>query len=114
MADVSREHRPSLAIDETSLSNGELYTTVTYRDRHGGEECLVAVVSDTRSEDVIKALETIPEQEREQVEEVMLDLSDSMLKIVRSSFPKAHRVIDRFHIQKFACDAVHKMRIRHR
>ncbi|MBP3219612.1 MAG: DDE transposase, partial [Prevotella sp.] len=28
---------PNLAIDETSLSNGELYTIVTNRDRHGGE-----------------------------------------------------------------------------
>ena len=25
----------SIAIDETSLSNGELYTIVTNRDRHG-------------------------------------------------------------------------------
>ena len=105
---------PNLAIDETSLSNGELYTIVTNRDRHGGEGCLVSVVSGTRSEDVTKALETIPEQERERVREVTLDLSDSMRKIVRRSFPKAQRVIDRFHIQKLACDAVQEMRIRHR
>ena len=102
---------PNLAIDETSLSNGELYTIVTNRDRHGGEGCLVAVVSGTKSENIIKALETIPEQEREKVQEVTLDLSDSMRRIVRSSFPKAQRVIDRFHIQKLACDAVQEMRI---
>ena len=29
----------SLAIDETSLSNGELYTIVTNRDRHGKSGC---------------------------------------------------------------------------
>ena len=103
-----------LAIDETSLSNGELYTIVTNRDRHGGEGCLVAIVSGTKSEDVIRALEEIPEDRREAVKEVTLDLSDSMRKIVRSSFPKAQRVIDRFHIQKLACDAVQEMRIRHR
>ena len=105
---------PNLAIDETSLSNGELYTIVTNRDRHGGECCLVAIVSGTKSEDVIKALETIPEEKRETVTEITLDLSDSMRKIVRSSFPKAQRVIDRFHIQKLACDAVQEMRIKHR
>lgn len=105
---------PNLAIDETSLSNGELYTIVTNRDRHGGECCLVAIVSGTKSEDVIRALETIPEEEREKVEEVTLDLSDSMRKTVRRSFPKARRVIDRFHIQKLACDAVQEMRIKHR
>ena len=43
-----------------------------------------------------------------------LDLSDSMRKIVRTAFPKANRVIDRFHIQKLACDAVQELRIKHR
>ena len=105
---------PNLATDETCLSNGELYTIVTNRDRHGGEGCLVAVVLGTKSEDVIKALERIPEERRETVTEITLDLSDSMRRIVRSAFPKAQRVIDRFHIQKLACDAVQEMRIRHR
>lgn len=105
---------PNLAIDETSLSNGELYTLVTNRDRHGGKGCLVAVVCGTKAEDVIKALENIPEEKREAVTEITLDLSDSMRKIVRSCFTKAQRVIDRFHIQKLACDAVQEMRIKHR
>ena len=63
---------PNLAIDETSLSNGELYTIVTNRDRHGGEGCLLAVVSGTKSDDVITALESIPEEEHEKVLEVTL------------------------------------------
>ena len=37
-----------------------------------------------------------------------------MRKIVRTAFPKACRVIDRFHIQKLACDAVQELRIKHR
>ena len=44
---------PHLAIDESSLSNGELYTFVTNRDRHTHEESLVAAVAGTKSEDVI-------------------------------------------------------------
>ena len=48
------------------------------------------------------------------VEEVTLDLSDSMRKAVRTIFPRANRVIDRFHIQKLACDAVQELRIKHR
>ena len=47
-------------------------------------------------------------------EEITLDLSDSMRKIVRTAFPKADRVIDRFHIEKLACDAVQELRIKHR
>lgn len=105
---------PRLAIDETSLSNGELYTVVTNRDRHGRDRCLVAIVRGVRSETVIKALKVIPDELLDTVEEVTLDLSESMKRIVRTCFPKAMRVIDRFHIQKLACDAVQEMRIKHR
>lgn len=59
-------------------------------------------------------LRRIDERQRNAVEEVTLDLSDSMRKIVRSVFPKASRVIDRFHIQKLACEAVQELRIKHR
>ena len=104
----------NLAIDETSMSNGELRTIVTNRDRHGKDQCLVAIVKGVKSEDVINALKHIPEALLNMVEEVTLDLSDSMRKIVRTCFPKAMRVIDRFHIQKLACDAVQEMRIKHR
>ena len=105
---------PRLAIDETSLSNGELTTVVTNRDRHGRDRCLVAIVRGVRSETVIKALKVIPDELLDTVGEVTLDLSESMKRIVRTCFPKAMRVIDRFHIQKLACDAVQEMRIKHR
>ena len=105
---------PHLAIDETSLSNGELYTFVTNRDACTRECSLVAVVAGTKSEDVIAVLRRIDEESRYAVKEVTLDLSDSMRKIVRTAFPKACRVIDRFHIQKLACDAVQELRIKHR
>lgn len=105
---------PHLAIDESSLSNGELYTFVTNRDRHTNERSLVAIVSGTKSEDVIQVLKQIDVEERLKVEEVTLDLSDSMRKIVSVSFPKARRVIDRFHIQKLSCDAVQDCRVAHR
>ena len=103
-----------LAIDETSLSNGELYTFVTNRDACTRECSLVAVVAGTKSEDVIAVLQRIDEEIRYAVKEVTLDLSDSMRKIVRTAFPEASRVIDRFHIQKLACDAVQELRIKHR
>ena len=105
---------PRLAIDESSLSNGELYTFVTNRDASTRECSLVAVVAGTKSEDVIAVLKRIDEEQRDTVVEVTLDLSDSMRKIVRSAFPKADRVIDRFHIQKLACEAVQELRIKHR
>lgn len=105
---------PRLAIDESSLSNGELYTFVTNRDACTRERSLVAVVAGTKSEDVIALLRRIDEGRRYAVEEVTLDLSDSMRKIIRTVFPKANRVIDRFHVQKLAFDAVQELRIKHR
>ena len=103
-----------LSIDETSLSNGELYTIVTNKSAKGKKGALVAIVEGTSSEKVIEVLERIPEEKLHQVEEVTLDMADSMRKIVRRCFPKATRVIDRFHVQKLAYDAIQEMRIKHR
>jgi len=103
-----------LSIDETSVSRGELYTIVTNKAAHGGKGTIVAIVSGTESDEVIAALERIPEEVRAKVKEVTLDMSDSMRRIVRSCFPKAMRVIDRFHVQKLAYDAIQEMRIAHR
>lgn len=105
---------PYLSIDETSLSNGELYTIITNREAHGGKGTIVAIVKGTKADDVIAVVEQIPEEKLRIVREVTLDLSESMRKIVRRCFTSAIRVIDRFHIQKLACDAVQEIRIGHR
>jgi len=103
-----------LSIDETSLSNGELYTIVTNKAAKGKKGALVAIVEGTASEKVIEVLEKIPEEKLAQVEEVTLDMAESMRKIVRRCFPDAIRVIDRFHVQKQTYDALQEMRIEHR
>ena len=103
-----------ISIDETSVSNGELYTIVTNKAAKGLKGCLIAVIEGTVSEQVIQVLERIPQEKLDQVEEVTLDLSDSMRKIIRRCFPNANRVIDRFHVQKLAYDALQEMRIEHR
>ena len=103
-----------ISIDETSVSNGELYTIVTNKAAKGRKGCLIAVIEGTVSEQVIQVLERIPQEKLDQVEEVTLDLSDSMRKIIRRCFPNAIRVIDRFHVQKLAYDALQEMRIEHR
>ncbi|KAA6304136.1 hypothetical protein EZS27_044220, partial [termite gut metagenome] len=68
----------------------------------------------TASEQVIEVLERMPEELLNRVEEVTLDMADSMHKIVCRCFPKAIRVIDRFHVQKLTYDALQEMRIAHR
>jgi len=103
-----------LSIDETALSDGELYTIVTNKSAKGKKGAIIAIVEGTESDKVIEVLKKLPEDKREQVKEVTLDLSDSMRKIVRRSFPKANLVIDRFHVQKLAYDALQEIRIANR
>lgn len=103
-----------LSIDETALTNGELYTIVTNKAGKGRKGALVAMIEGTGAEKVIEVLDKIPEEKRSIVEEVTLDMASSMRKIVLNCFPKATRVIDRFHVQKLAYDAVQEMRIAHR
>jgi transposase len=104
----------NLSIDETSLSNGELYTIVTNKSAKGKKGALVAIVAGTKADDVNAVLEKIPEEKLNEVEEITLDLSESMRNIAKYSFPYAKRVTDRFHVQKLAFDALQEMRIAHR
>jgi transposase len=105
---------PYLSIDETSLSNGELYTVLTNKEGKGKKGALIAMIEGTEAENVIAVINRIPEQARELVREVTLDMAGSMNKIVRHCFQKASLVIDRFHVQKLAYDALQEMRIGHR
>ena len=103
-----------LSIDETSLSNGELYTIVTNKAAHGRKGSIVAIVLGTDSDTVLHALRQIDSRLRNRVTEITLDLADSMRRTCRYAFPRAKRVIDRFHVQKLALEAVQEMRINHR
>jgi transposase len=79
-------------------TNGELYTVLTNRDRHGRKDCLAAIVAGTKPKDVIAALrKKMPGEALDKVEEVTLDLLESMSRIVKACFPKTSQVIDRFH-----------------
>lgn len=101
---------PNLAIDESSLSCGELYTFVTNRDAHGGKGALVAAIRGTKAETVIAVLDKIPLVKRKTVREITLDLSSSMMLIARRSFPNATITNDRFHVHKLY-DAIDDLRI---
>jgi transposase len=103
-----------LSLDETSLSNGDLYTILTNKAAKGQKGALVAMVKGTKSESVIDVLLQIPKRLRDKVEEITLDMASSMNLIVKHCFGKATKVIDRFHVQKLAYDALQEMRIKHR
>lgn len=105
---------PYLSLDETSLSNGELYTILTNKAGKGKKGALIAMIEGTESSGIISVINRIPLKDRELIEEVTLDMAGSMNRIVKKCFPKASLVIDRFHVQKLAYDAIQEMRIAHR
>ena len=87
---------PNVCIDETSLSDGELYTIVTNKDAHGGKGAIIAIVKGTKVETVVEALKHILWYERAKVLEVTMDFSESMHSIVVQSFPYATITIPDF------------------
>ena len=103
-----------LSIDETSLSQGELYTIVTDKDAKGKKGSLVAIIRGVKSENVIYALSKLPENKRKMVQEMTLDLSPTMKLISKKCFPNASLVCDRFHVQRLMNDAVNDLRISYR
>lgn len=103
-----------LSLDETSLSNGELYTILTNKSAKGQKGVLVAMIKGTKAETVIEVLTRIPKPIRDKVQEITLDMARSMSLIAKHCFGKATKVIDRFHVQKLAYDALQEMRIKHR
>lgn len=59
------------------------------KDAHGRGSSIVAMVEGTDSDVVIKALRQIEVLLRNKVEEITLDLSESMNRICRYAFPHA-------------------------
>jgi len=57
-----------LSIDETSLSQGELYTIVTNKAAKGKKGSLVAIIRGVKSENVIFVLSQLPENKRKMVQ----------------------------------------------
>jgi len=103
-----------LSIDETAFTNGDLYTILTNKSAKGKKGTLVAMIKGTKSDEIIQILEKIPKKQRDLVKEITLDLAGSMKLIAKKVFSKASKVIDRFHVQKLAFEAVQEIRIKHR
>ena len=72
------------------------------------------MVKGTKADVVINILQKMPLKIRAKVQEITLDMAGNMGLIVKKSFPNAVLVIDRFHVQKLALDALQEIRIKHR
>lgn len=103
-----------LSIDETSLSHGELYTVITNKTARGKKGTIAAILKGTKSEEIIPVIQQIPKRLRNKVKEITLDLAGNMALIAKKCFPNAVQVIDRFHVQQLASEALQEIRIKHR
>lgn len=103
-----------MSLDETCLSNGEVYTILTNKAAHGGKGTLAAMVRGVASDTVSRILTKVPREIRRKIKTVTTDLSSAMMLTVRTVFPKATLVNDRFHVQQLVTDAIDHMRIGYR
>lgn len=106
---------PYLSLDETALSNGELYTIITNKSKKGKQGSIVAMLKGTAAGKIIEVLkDKLTLKQRNTVKEITLDMAGSMNEIARECFRKATKVTDRFHVQKLAFAAVQDIRIKYR
>lgn len=101
-------------MDETCLSQGELYTIITNKAAQGKRGSLIAMIKGTKSDEVLHYLNKLPRSLRLKVKEITIDLSPTMKIIAKRAFPNATIVSDRFHVQKLMNEAVSDLRVDYR
>ncbi|MFT5252593.1 MAG: transposase [Flavobacteriales bacterium] len=72
------------------------------------------MIAATKAPTVTAIIEKIPLKLRNTISETTLDMAANMGLIAKKCFPNATRIIDRFHVQKTALEALKEIRIEHR
>ena len=104
----------NLSLDETSLSNGDVYTLLTNKAGKGKKGTLVAIIQGVSADNINKILRKIPYKHREKVKTITTDLSSAMMLIAKTTFPSATLINDRFHVQQLMNEAVDQLRLAYR
>lgn len=102
-----------MAIDETGLIDGELYTIVINKAAKGKKGALAAIIKGTKSSIITGAItDNVPYEKLVKIKEITLDLSNSMDWTVRQIAPNGLHTYDRFHVQKIVTEAVQAIRVK--
>lgn len=104
----------NLSLDETCLSNGDVYTILTNKAAKGRKGALVAMIRGVATDTVSGMLRKLPRKGRLSVKTVTTDLSSAMTLTVRRVFPAAKLINDRFHVQRLMSEAVDQLRVKFR
>lgn len=94
-----------MSLDETCLSNGEVYTILT------NKAAQAAMIRGVSSDHVSEILRKIPRETRRRVKTMTTDLSSAMMLTVRTMFHNAMLINDRFHVQQLVSETIDQMRI---
>lgn len=101
-----------MAIDETGLIDGELYTIVINKKGKGKKGTLAAIIKGTKSSIITRAIQTkVPFEKLVKIKEMTLDLSNSMDWTARQIAPNGLHTYDRFHVQQIVSEAVQSLRV---
>lgn len=103
-----------MSLDETCLSNGMVYTILTNKAAKGGKGALAAMIKGVSSDFICSVLRKMPADVRRKVKTLTTDLSPAMMLVVRTAFPCAMLVNDRFHVQQLLSEALDQLRVRFR
>jgi len=102
-----------MAIDETGLIDGELYTIVINKKAKGKKGALAAIIKGTKSSIITGAItDKVPFTKLVKIKEITLDLANSMDWTARQIAPNGLHTYDRFHVQQIVTDAVQAVRVK--
>jgi transposase len=101
-----------MAIDETGLIDGELYTIVINKKGKGKKGTLAAIIKGTKTSIISRTItDKVSFEKLMKVKEITLDLANSMDWTARQIAPNGLRTYDRFHVQQIVSQAVQSLRI---
>lgn len=98
-----------MSLDEFSRRKGQGNFVTVVGDLDRGS--LLEVIDSHKSDVIIEELKRQPQEIRENVKEVSIDMWGGFKKVIKEVFPKALIVIDRFHVMKLVNKALNKIRL---
>ncbi len=102
-----------MALDETGLINGDLYTFLINKDAKGKKGTIATMIKGTKSSTIVDAImEKVDMKKLKEIKEVTMDLSNSMDWIAHQIAPQAIKTYDRFHVQQLVTEAVQAVRVK--